>query len=331
MKHWFYSDYERNRLGPVAATDLSDLHHAGQLQGDTLVWREGMANWRAWREVMQQALAEAEGRTLPSQDAAPLSSGVNPYAMAEPAFAAAPAGPAATPLSSGVNPYAMAEPASPYAPPRTALHDTSTWVGGHEIVYAGFWKRFAAYTIDSFLVGIVTWIVQMVVMAGMLGVGVGAAAGGDPSGFLAGAGIAGFLVGMILVPLALNAVYFAWMHSSSRQATLGKMAVGIKVTDDNGHAISFMRGIGRFLAGIVSSLTLCIGYLMAAFTDRKRALHDMMASTLVVDQWAFTANPERQNPELGTVTKVIIGIALALVAGYVLLIVGLVGLGLASR
>ena len=50
MSQWYYSDYERNRHGPVAASDLADLHHAGQLQPDTLVWREGMPQWRAWRE-----------------------------------------------------------------------------------------------------------------------------------------------------------------------------------------------------------------------------------------------------------------------------------------
>ena len=71
MKQWYYSDYERNRLGPVAARDLADLHHAGQLHADTLVWKDGMANWRPWREVMQIALMEARGLTHPSQEAVP--------------------------------------------------------------------------------------------------------------------------------------------------------------------------------------------------------------------------------------------------------------------
>lgn len=324
MKQWYYSDYERNRLGPVAATDLADLHRAGQLHADTLVWKDGMPNWRAWREVMQVALAEAEGRTHPSQEAVPLSAGVNPYAMAEPLPAATTVD--ATPLSSGVNPYAVAEPQSPYAPPRTALQGTSAYVGGNEVVYAGFWKRFAAYAIDTVVLMVVTWIVQMVVMAGMFGATMGLSGGDDASGLLAGAGFMGILVGMVLVPIGLQAVYFAWMHASARQATLGKMAVGIKVTDEDGYPISFMRGIGRFFATIISSLIAMVGYIMAGFTDRKRALHDMIAGTLVVDQWAYTAHPERQDPELGTVTKVIVGIALALVAGYFLLIFVAIGL-----
>jgi len=344
MSEWYYSDYERNRLGPVAARDLADLHHAGQLQPDTLVWREGMPQWRAWREVMAQALNEAAGVASPAADAKPLSAGVNPYAMAEPlatpggaATAAAPSGPSlgtlssgpASTLASGANPYAVAEPHSPYAPPRAAVHGGSDYVGGGDVVYAGFWKRFAALFLDSILVGIVTWVVQMIVMAGF-GVSAGLASRGDPSTMIAGAGLFGFIFGMFLLPIAMQAVYYAWMHSSERQATLGKMAVGIKVTDDDGQRISFARGIGRYFATILSSIILCIGYIMAGFTERKRALHDMVASTLVVDQWAFTAHPERQRRELGTVTVVIIVIAGVLMIGYVLLIAALVAVGIAA-
>ncbi|GAB3102484.1 RDD family protein [Lysobacter terrae] len=342
MSQWYYSDYQRNRLGPVAASDLADLHNAGQLQPDTLVWREGMPQWRAWREVMTQALNEAAGRA--PVEAAPLSAGVNPYAMAEPLTAAATPAPAmggaaataplgtlssTTTLSAGANPYAAAEPSSPYAPPRATVSAGSEYVAGGEVVYAGFWKRFAANFIDVFVIGIVTWIVQMIVMAGF-GVSATLSARSDPSAMMAGAGLFGMLLGMFLIPLAMQAVYYAWMHSSSRQATLGKMAVGIKVTDDDGQAISFSRGIGRYFATIISSLTVGIGYIMAGFTERKRALHDMVASTLVVDQWAFTAHPERQRHELGTVTVVIIVIAGVFIIGYLLLIAAIVAAGIAG-
>jgi uncharacterized RDD family membrane protein YckC len=326
MSDWYYSDYERNRHGPVAARDLADLHHAGQLQPDTLVWREGMPQWRPWREMMTQALNEADGRTIPAADAVPLSAGVNPYAMAEPSQAtatgASSSGTAGT-LSAGANPYASAEPHSPYTPPRAALRSDSDFVSGGEIVYAGFWKRFAAYFIDSLLVGLVTWVVQMMVMAGF-GVSAGLTSLNKPADLFAGAGLFVFIFGLLILPLAMQAVYFAWMHASERQATLGKMAVGIKVTDDDGQRISFGRGIGRYFASIISSLILCIGYIMAGFTDRKRALHDMIASTLVVDQWAYTAHPDRQRRELGTLTTVIVVIAAVLVVGYVLLVVGVV-------
>ena len=72
------------------------------------------------------------------------------------------------------------------------------------------------------------------------------------------------------------------MESSAKQATVGKMALGIIVTDLDGRRIGFGRATGRYFAKILSALTLGIGFLMAGFTERKQALHDMVASCLVV-------------------------------------------------
>lgn len=76
-------------------------------------------------------------------------------------------------------------------------------------------------------------------------------------------------------------IYEAVMESSSKQATLGKMALGLKVTDEQGRRISFVRATGRYFSKIISGMILCIGYIMAGFTARKQALHDMIAGTLV--------------------------------------------------
>jgi uncharacterized RDD family membrane protein YckC len=84
------------------------------------------------------------------------------------------------------------------------------------------------------------------------------------------------------------------------------MAVGIKLVRTDGERVSFWRAFGRLFATILSSLILMIGYLMAGFTERKQALHDMVCDTLVVDKWAYTDHPEWQREELGTVTIVIL-------------------------
>ena len=76
---------------------------------------------------------------------------------------------------------------------------------------------------------------------------------------------------------------------------------------------------------IPSSLILGIGYIMAAFTDRKRALHDMLAGTLVVDRWAFTSQPERQRHELGTVTIVVLVLSAVLIVVYFAVFAVLIG------
>src|SRR5690606_28823628 len=89
-----------------------------------------------------------------------------------------------------------------------------------------------------------------------------------------------FIVGVYLLPFLAQAAYFSWMHASASQATLGKMAVGIKVVRVNGEAISLGRSIGRFCANFFLHLFTCgVATLVSAFTtgltERKQSLHDM--------------------------------------------------------
>ena len=85
-----------------------------------------------------------------------------------------------------------------------------------------------------------------------------------------------------LISIAAYWLYYALLESSPSRATLGKMALGIVVTDLQGGRISFGRATGRHFAKYLSSLILMIGYLMAGFTRQKQALHDILAGTLVV-------------------------------------------------
>jgi uncharacterized RDD family membrane protein YckC/Tfp pilus assembly protein PilE len=140
-------------------------------------------------------------------------------------------------------------------------------------VYAGFWKRFVAFMLDYIIL-----VVLAMTAGGVIGLiyGVGAGAPTDDAASGLGA-IAGFLVWWL---------YYALMESSPTQATLGKMALGIKVVDREGNAVSFGRATGRTLAKLLSGLILMIGYLMAGFTSRKQALHDLVAGCLVVNRGA---------------------------------------------
>lgn len=133
--------------------------------------------------------------------------------------------------------------------------------------YAGFWRRVAAALIDGILVGVVSWIVTAIFSAISEGAEVTA---------------------QILVLIAAYG-YYAGMESSSYQATVGKIALGIQVTDLNGNRISFGRALGRNLAEILSALILLIGYIMVAFTPKKQGLHDMIAGTLVVKKGTATS------------------------------------------
>jgi uncharacterized RDD family membrane protein YckC len=84
------------------------------------------------------------------------------------------------------------------------------------------------------------------------------------------------------IGVIISWLYYALMESSPTQGTLGKMVCAIKVTDTNGQRISFARATGRFFGRYLSVFTFGIGFLIIAFTERKQALHDLVASTLIV-------------------------------------------------
>ena len=151
--------------------------------------------------------------------------------------------------------------------------------------YGGFWLRLVASLIDGVIMGLAGGVlfVPLFILSG-----VGAQMGGlaqrhgqpDP------ALLVGF-IGMILVFAAISLLiqwlYHAYLESGEKQATWGKQALGLYVTDLMGNPVTFGRSSGRFFAKIITGMIpLGIGYIMAGFTERKQALHDMIASCLVL-------------------------------------------------
>lgn len=148
--------------------------------------------------------------------------------------------------------------ANPYMPPPVPFGH----IPAASIRYAGFWKRFAARFID--------WITML-----LGGAVISALAGTDE-------GSAAFVASVM--GIIIEWLYYALMESSPTQGTLGKMALGIKVTDLHGNRISFGRATGRYFAKLLSLVVLGIGFLMIAFTEKKQGLHDMIAGCLVVNK-----------------------------------------------
>jgi uncharacterized RDD family membrane protein YckC len=148
------------------------------------------------------------------------------------------------------------------------------------VAYAGFWLRFVALIIDGIVLGTVGWIVTLPFVAS---IGLRDLLRGHPPTrpedffpFL------GLILRVALIRFVLNWLYYAILESSTWQATLGKKALGLEVTDLEGHRISFGRASGRFFGKILSTCILFIGYFMAGFTEKKQALHDMLAGCLVI-------------------------------------------------
>ncbi len=147
--------------------------------------------------------------------------------------------------------------------------------------YSGFWQRFGAFVIDSILLSILSGICITILIMVLGGAMVFSGAMNNPSSVAYGIAM---ILGICLLSTIVNWLYFTLMESSSQQATLGKMALGMVVIDEFGGRISFARANGRYWSKILSTMFLWAGYIMAAFTEKKQALHDLIATTFVVDK-----------------------------------------------
>ena len=119
-------------------------------------------------------------------------------------------------------------------------------------IHAGFWRRTAAYLIDTLVLFVPAMILNFIPIIGLFF----------------------YLIGRWL--------YYALMESSAAQASIGKRAMGLIVTDGKGQRIGFGQATGRYFGGALSYILLYFGYMMAGWTARKQALHDLMADTCVV-------------------------------------------------
>jgi len=138
-------------------------------------------------------------------------------------------------------------------------------VGPEHVAYGGFWIRVVAYIIDGILLTIVCGVVDR-----LLGINI-LTTDWDHYDPLAN-----------VISLVIGWLYFALLESSERGATVGKMVMGLRVVTSDGQRLSFMNATGRYFAKILSAIIFCIGFIMVAFTDKKRGLHDIIAGTLVI-------------------------------------------------
>ena len=145
-----------------------------------------------------------------------------------------------------------------------------------EVRYVGFWIRFLARLIDGMLLGMAGLILRLPLIL-MLGIGLGRS---YPFGIFTPA--YGAVTGMmILVNLALGMAYEVFFVST-RGATPGKMALGLKIIRADGSPIPPGLALGRYFAHWISGAILFIGYIMAGFDSQKRALHDRICETRVI-------------------------------------------------
>jgi len=158
---------------------------------------------------------------------------------------------------------------NPFAAPESDLTPERFEPGDVSSAYATTWKRFVAVFVD----GIILKVLSAAVFMAVLAVSSPADSPVIESFFeLLDPGLS----------LLMYLAYYTVLESSEAQATLGKRLVGIRVTDLEGRRLSFGRAFGRACARFLSYLSFGIGLLIQPFTERKQALHDLLAGTIVV-------------------------------------------------
>jgi uncharacterized RDD family membrane protein YckC len=255
---WYYAE-SGQQAGPVDDGQFEQLVQAGKILPETLVWREGMANWQPYNQVRSPRL---------SSSSPPVAAGGAATATAVGQAVCAECG-GVFDLQDTIA-YGNARVCAKCKPAFIQKLAEGARINTGAMVYAGFWTRFAAVFVDGILLGIVNGGIGFVA-----GLAFAPAARTAPARFI----ILQFVV--MFINLCIGISYETFMIGKYG-ATLGKMACKIKVVTAEGGRVSYLRALGRYFAKMVSALTLMIGYLMAAFDDERRALHDRICNTRVI-------------------------------------------------
>lgn len=247
---WYYAE-NNQPVGPLSEEDFQSRVSAGNVTPQTLVWCEGMPAWKPYEQVAPAAPVPV------AVAAAPTPTAVSVCCECKRHF------PLADMIQyQGVMVCAQCKPTFFQRVEEGAQVETV-------MIYAGFWIRFVAKFIDGLILGAVGLMLAFVAMAGIAGL--------TSSPFKAIA----VQVIVRLVQLAIGiayTTYFLGRHG----ATPGKMALRLRVVRSDGSPLTYGRACGRHFAEMLSSVILLIGYIMAAFDDEKRALHDRICDTRVI-------------------------------------------------
>jgi uncharacterized RDD family membrane protein YckC len=252
---WYYVEDGQQR-GPVVDADLDALLRDGKIIPETLVWREGMTNWQQLREVR------------PAGTAGPAGAAPDATAAATAEVVCSQCGKLFPPTE--VIRYGNAAVCASCKPVFVQKLKEGANVSGGPMEYATFWTRFAAYFVDGIITGIVGAVIGLVI-----GVVMGAAGAKGSSGVILVqivAGLAGF---------GVRAAYFIYFIGKSGQ-TPGKQLCKIKVVNADGSPVTYGKATGRFFGYLLSSVICGVGFLMAAWDEEKRALHDRVCGTRVI-------------------------------------------------
>lgn len=255
--HWYYADQGR-QLGPVEESALDDLVRSGSVRDDTLVWREGMGTWATHRAARGPTPA-ATAVPPPLNEMRYCAECGRPFGLDRLVFIGA------APICAACKPIFLQR-----------VREGGQTLGA--LHYAGFWIRLVALMIDGILLAVVANLIEIPLALRFIPPPPSA----DPAVALRQLSASLGLIGIqTLISLAIACAYETYFVST-RGATIGKMALNLKIVRADGSAVSRGLSFGRYFARWISQFTLGIGYIMAGFDDQKRALHDRICETRVI-------------------------------------------------
>lgn len=256
---WYYAD-GGSRMGPVDETGFEALRASGRIRPETLVWKAGMTDWQpldAIHTALPVNSVEVPTGTFCTQCGRQF--------------------PAAGLLTYGAARVCASCKETFYQRLREQGPMTALQFGMRR--YGGFWMRFLARIIDGLILTVIFTPLSFVFFA-FAGRSIVPRPGTAPDMAQLGPLLA-IILGFSAVELVLIAIYEAWFVSN-RYATPGKLVLGLQILRPNGDKLSFARAMGRFVLYYFGFLILGIGWIIAAFDDEKRALHDRICDTRVV-------------------------------------------------
>jgi uncharacterized RDD family membrane protein YckC len=263
---WYYAEAGQ-QAGPIDDAQWEQLIQSGRIQPETLVWREGMANWQPYNQVR----SAVHGASSPAGTPTPTA-----LATAAPSEAVCAECGGVFNIQDTIA-YGNARVCARCKPVFIQKLAEGAKLNTGQMVYARFFTRFAAVLLD--------WVILFVINLAV------SAAGGiflasalrTPSAGLRTPSAAFIVFQIVLMLINLTiAVSYETVLIGKYGATVGKMALKIKVVTAEGAQVSYLLAFGRYFAKILSGMILLIGYLMAAFDDEKRALHDRICNTRVI-------------------------------------------------
>jgi uncharacterized RDD family membrane protein YckC len=250
--NWYYVE-QGKQAGPVSDEQFNALLQNGTITADTLVWREGMAEWLPCGQVQGLGASTGAAATEATPQAVCIECG-RMFPVDE------------TIRYGDVRVCANCKPAFLQKLQEGAAIQTGA------LNYASFGARFAAVFLDGLILLVFNQIITRSIILMTTGTFFGNS-GGLPVGIA-------LFVGTF--PLAIGICYEAILVGRYG-ATLGKMALKLKVVTADGGRVSYARAFGRYFAKLLSSLTCLIGYIIAAFDNpQRRALHDYICNTRVL-------------------------------------------------